>query len=1044
MKIKKGWKITWITLGSLLGVILLVVGVALYVIFTPKQLTKVVNSLAGNFISCDAHFESVDLTLLSTFPDAGLEVKNVVLVNKMEGAPSDTMARIETLTLGIDIKAFLFDDRVIVHQVLVDGVEANLYVNADGKANFDIFPSSEEEDTSATKLPEVIDLREVALNRVCLVYDDDLSGMNARVDNLAVALNGEMKGDNIDADLSAGSPWVSLIMNTPGSREKMQVSVKDLSVNMGGEKKGEALIASLQLGGGEIAFDMSDSLGQPALKSRLDDFEMALLWKGTSGEVDVDIRKGLLNVGGTEMVNNTLQASPRKLLTARLPFAVNLDDMRITLGSSELQLDEYKLLLEGMARLAGEHNPLTVDMKVQTDGAWQVKPLLAIIPESYAGFKQGMDVDGRVSLAATAKGSLTDTTMPVVDAHVLMEGGRFSYPSALPYTLYNIRGDVAAHLDMNPGGVSGARIQHLTAQTLGSKVSVAGKADNLLGDMKMDVHVKGDVPLEDLLPLVPENMPVDALGDASLDVQACLTMSQLQRQAFDQMKASGTLKLENVDVTLDTLHASVPQFDLALQLPTASFDEMMADLHLKTRKLRVENGNSLNVRLEDADITLGVNNLLKETLRVAFGIDMGEIETKMSQTQLSTGGITLAGEMQYDSTEILLIRQLAPRFHLYTPNAVLYNPALPSALTLSEFDAVYDSNLFNLNSSRMQMSHTDCELYGTVENLEGWLDDKASLKGDMNFTSSYADVDQLMDLFSGVGSNPDSLEAMKKEDSVPQEANPFIVPLNVDFTLNTHVKRCVAFGNDLNDVAGSLTVKDGVAVLDQMGFVCKAARMQLTALYKSPRPNNLFTAIDFHLLDIKIDELLDMIPTIDTLVPMLKAFDGNANFHLAGETFLDAFYQPKLSSLLGSAAISGKDLVVMDDKSTSNIAKLIGLKSWKDKDNKIRFDSLSVEMTCFRKEIEVYPFLLNLDNYHFCLSGTHNLDNKCNYHIELLKHPLLFKVAVDVKGSLDDPKISLGTVRYSDFFKPEVKGVAGKKALELKAMIREALEKNVR
>jgi hypothetical protein len=101
-------------------------------------------------------------------------------------------------------------------------------------------------------------------------------------------------------------------------------------------------------------------------------------------------------------------------------------------------------------------------------------------------------------------------------------------------------------------------------------------------------------------------------------------------------------------------------------------------------------------------------------------------------------------------------------------------------------------------------------------------------------------------------------------------------------------------------------------------------------------------------------------------------------------------------------------------------------------------------MTCFRKEIEVYPFLLNLDNYHFCLSGTHNLDNKCNYHIELLKHPLLFKVAVDVKGSLDDPKISLGTVRYSDFFKPEVKGVAGKKALELKAMIREALEKNVR
>ena len=200
--------------------------------------------------------------------------------------------------------------------MLVDGVEAHLCVNSDGKANFDIFPSSEEEDTSAAKLPEVIDLREVSLNRVCLTYDDDLSGMNARVDNLAMVLNGKMEDDKIDADLSMGIPRVSLKMNTQGSSERMQVSVKDLSVNMGGEKKGEALIASLLLGGGEIAFDMSDSLGQPALKSRLDDFEMALSLQGMKGELDVDIRKGLLNVGGTEMVNNTLQASSRKLLTA--------------------------------------------------------------------------------------------------------------------------------------------------------------------------------------------------------------------------------------------------------------------------------------------------------------------------------------------------------------------------------------------------------------------------------------------------------------------------------------------------------------------------------------------------------------------------------------------------------------------------------------------------------------------------------------------------------------------------------------------------------
>ncbi len=1044
MKIKKGWKITWITLGSLLGLIVLVVGVALYVVSTPKHLTKIVNNLAGDFINCEAHFENVDLTLLSTFPDVGLEVKNVVLVNKMEGAPYDTLAHIENLTLGVDLKAYLFDDRVIVHQVLVDGVEAHLFINKDGKANFDIFPSSEEEDTSATQLPELIDVRKVELNHVCLTYDDDLSGMNARVDNLAMALNGEMEGDKIDADLSMGIPRVSLKMHTSGSGERMQVSVKDLSVNMGGQKKGEALIASLLLGSEEINFDMSDSLGQPALKSRLDDLEMALLWKGTSGELDVDIRKGLLNVGGTEMVNNTLQASSHKLLTARLPFAVDRNDMRITLESSELQLDEYKLLLEGMAQLASENTPLTVDMKVQTDGAWQLKPLLAIIPDSYAGFKKGMDVDGRVSLAATAKGTLTDTTMPMVDARVQMEGGRFSYPAALPYTLYNIRGDVAAHVDMSRGGVSGARIHRLSAQTQGSKVSVTGRADNLMGDMKVDAHVIGALPLEDLLPLVPEGMAVDALGDADLDVQACFTMSQLKRQALDQMKATGSLKLANVDVTLDSIHASVPQFDLSLQLPSKAWDNKVADVTLKTQKVRMESGNSINAKLEYADINIGVNNLLKETLQAAWGISLGEAEAKMAETQFSSGGLTCAGEMYLDTTETHPLRRFNPRFHFFTNNAVLSNPDLPDALRMAEFDVNYDENIFDLKSAQLQLSHTDCELYGTVENFREWLADKAMLHGDLNFKSSYTDVDQLMNLFSGVGTDKDSLEAMRREDTVPADANPFIVPKNVDITFNTHIQRSVAFGNDLNDVAGSLTVKDGQAILDQMGFVCKAARMQLTAYYRSPRPNHLFTAIDFHLLDIEIDELINMIPTIDTLVPMLKAFNGNANFHLAGETYLNARYQPKMSTLLGSAAISGKNLVVMDNASISNIAKLIGMKSWKEKDDKIRIDSMDVEMTCFRKEIEVYPFLLNMGSYHFCVSGTHNLDNKCNYHIELLKHPLLFKVGVDIKGSLDNPKISLGSVRYSDFYKPEVKGAAGKKALELKAMIREALEKNVR
>ena len=151
-----------------------------------------------------------------------------------------------------------------------------------------------------------------------------------------------------------------------------------------------------------------------------------------------------------------------------------------------------------------------------------------------------------------------------------------------------------------------------------------------------------------------------------------------------------------------------------------------------------------------------------------------------------------------------------------------------------------------------------------------------------------------------------------------------------------------------------------------------------------------------------------------------------------------------MSTLLGAAAISGNDLIVMDNNTIASIAKLMQFKSWKDKDNKIRIDSLDVELTCFRKVIEVYPFLLNIGKYQICASGMHSLDNQCGYHVELLKNPLMAKVGVDIKGDLSSPKISLGQVKYADYYRPDKQGVVEKQTLELKKLVKQALEAKVR
>ena len=94
---KKPLKITLISLGSLVGLILLTIIIACWLVLTPARLTSIVRNQAPNFITCDFNIDRADLTIIKTFPNVGIKINNVVLMNPMDGSPSDTLASIENV-----------------------------------------------------------------------------------------------------------------------------------------------------------------------------------------------------------------------------------------------------------------------------------------------------------------------------------------------------------------------------------------------------------------------------------------------------------------------------------------------------------------------------------------------------------------------------------------------------------------------------------------------------------------------------------------------------------------------------------------------------------------------------------------------------------------------------------------------------------------------------------------------------------------------------------------------------------------------------------
>ncbi|MPM98705.1 hypothetical protein SDC9_145893 [bioreactor metagenome] len=267
-----------------------------------------------------------------------------------------------------------------------------------------------------------------------------------------------------------------------------------------------------------------------------------------------------------------------------------------------------------------------------------------------------------------------------------------------------------------------------------------------------------------------------------------------------------------------------------------------------------------------------------------------------------------------------------------------------------------------------------------------------------------------------------------------------MVPKGMDINLYASINQALFANDTARNVQGNITVKDGVLVLESMLFTTSAAKMQLTGMYRTPRKNHLFMGIDLHLLEIEIAELLDLIPDVDSIMPMLKSFGGKGEFHIAAETYLDSLYNLKKSTLRGAASVKGQNLVLMDGQTFSEIAKTLRFN--KKTENKV--DSLSAEFTIFRNEVDVYPFLIVMDKYKAVVEGKHNLDMTFDYHISLTDSPLPIQLGVDVKGSLDDMKIRPAKCKYANMYRPAQRNEVDVKKLQLRKMIRDALTAKVK
>ena len=117
---KKVLKIAGITLASLVGLVIVVAVIVATMITSSGRLTKMVKKYAPEFVNCEMQLGKADLTLFKTFPNVGIDIEEVALINPMEGSPSDTLASIDNLIVVVDVKKLLREKEIVVRKCILE------------------------------------------------------------------------------------------------------------------------------------------------------------------------------------------------------------------------------------------------------------------------------------------------------------------------------------------------------------------------------------------------------------------------------------------------------------------------------------------------------------------------------------------------------------------------------------------------------------------------------------------------------------------------------------------------------------------------------------------------------------------------------------------------------------------------------------------------------------------------------------------------------------------------------------------------------------
>ena len=622
---KKTLKIGLISLGSVILLLVIAVSIALFSIFSPSKLAKIVNSQADKFITCDFHIDKVGLTFFKTFPKIGLDLENVVLKNPKNPQISDTLLYMKDCVASINIRELMKNNRVEVYDLALNNGKVNLFIDEKGNGNYDVFRT---EDTSSVEY--FVDLQIVKAKNIDFRYL-----------NLQSRQTAEVK----EADLTVKGTYENRLLNG-----KADLDAKSLAFVM-------ADSTVLHFSGDNVKATYDGSFT---------DFNLI------DGNLEADMQNTVLRLDTTHYLNGMD-------LSVSSDLQVDLAARDFQLEKTELILDKQELEVNGSFQIDTTNSDIHTDLHYKT-GDWKIEEVLPMIPLALIGNKlDDIQIAGHIALEGDVKGTLSETQTPKVTSDIAWHHGRFAMKD-LPLDFEKADGLFDLNLDLD--NQSNVTIKSLSATTRKRNlVTATGTVKNLLGNMLLDIFATGKLHITDFADFLPEDF-TQYDGKANIQVKTQMEYNPDAKFSMKNVKkAQANCQFSNLSLLYhDTTRITSPQMTVDLELPIKEkpykIDEWM-NAKINAGTMNIANPG-FTLAATDVNLDAYTNDLLDSTIDLKFAttyqFDQLNIQSDTLAAQLSQpkGVFVLQNtdqmQLDYVGSTVNAVAGNALKFHTQTIN----------------------------------------------------------------------------------------------------------------------------------------------------------------------------------------------------------------------------------------------------------------------------------------------------------------------------------------------------------------------------------------